>query len=540
MKNINSKRLALIGALLAPMLARGQEAVVTETTAPVAVVETPTATIETPAAPTVTPAEPTSEVVATPTAEAAAPVAPPEAPAVQLTELTPEAAAPAETPAVTTPAATEAPKAKDTLSVDFPDEDIRSILRNVADLFELNIVIPDTLQGRTSIKLRDVTWRQIFSVVLTPVNYTFIEEGNIIKVITVDSLALEPLTTEVFILNYARADEVLSSILPLVDSAGGGRVLVDKRINALIISERSSKLVKINPVLKSLDKATQQVMIETKFINVNISNIDNVGIQWDKAQATLFDSSNNSVYAGSGKDLKTYSDSLNYTTSVLSSLELKATLNILQKSGNTKLVSNPTVVTLNNTESFINVGVEYPIPSYTYNSERGSFEVSGFEYKPIGIILKVTPQINNENFIKLAVEPEVSSRDGVVDFSGAAIPIIKTSRTKTQVSLKDGHTLAIGGLIKETVIKDNQKVPVLGSIPLLGRLFKSDQHDNSRENLMIFITAKIVSADTAKPEDIFDPRQIKGAELKRSDIGGYRDSSNPFLPEVPETPAPKK
>jgi type IV pilus assembly protein PilQ len=541
MKNNNSKRLALIGALLAPVLARGQEVAVTETASPAAVVETQPVpapiTAETPVAASVAPAEQAPAVATEGVPSVAVPAEPA---AVQLTEIAPTPAGPTEVPATAATAGIAAPKLIDTLSVDFPDEDVRSILRNVADLFELNIVVPDTLQGRTSIKLRDVTWRQIFSVVLTPVNYTFLEEGNIIKVVTVDSLALEPLTTEVFILNYARADEVLSSILPLVDSAAGGRVLVDKRINALIISERASKIVKINPVLKSLDKVTEQVMIETKFISVDTDTADNFGIQWETAQGTLFDNNNTSTYAGSGRDLKTYSDSLNYTTSVLSNLQLKATLNILQKSGSGKVVSNPTVVTLNNTESFINVGEEYPIPSYTYNSERGSFEVSGFEYKPIGIILKVTPQINNDNFIKLLVEPEVSERKGDVNFSGASIPIIGTSRTKTQVSLKDGHTLAIGGLIKDTLTKSKQKVPVLGSIPGVGRLFRSDQDSSSRQNLMIFITAKIVSADSAKPQDIFDPRQIRDAEVKRSDIGGYRDSSNPFLPEVPAQPAPKK
>jgi type IV pilus assembly protein PilQ len=541
MKNNNSKRLALIGALLAPVLARGQEVAVTETASPAAVVETQPVpapiTAETPVAASVAPAEQAPAVATEGVPSVAVPAEPA---AVQLTEIAPTPAGPTEVPATAATAGIQAPKLIDTLSVDFPDEDVRSILRNVADLFELNIVVPDTLQGRTSIKLRDVTWRQIFSVVLTPVNYTFLEEGNIIKVVTVDSLALEPLTTEVFILNYARADEVLSSILPLVDSAAGGRVLVDKRINALIISERASKIVKINPVLKSLDKVTEQVMIETKFISVDTDTADNFGIQWETAQGTLFDNNNTSTYTGSGRDLKTYSDSLNYTTSVLSNLQLKATLNILQKSGSGKVVSNPTVVTLNNTESFINVGEEYPIPSYTYNSERGSFEVSGFEYKPIGIILKVTPQINNDNFIKLLVEPEVSERKGDVNFSGASIPIIGTSRTKTQVSLKDGHTLAIGGLIKDTLTKSKQKVPVLGSIPGVGRLFRSDQDLSSRQNLMIFITAKIVSADSAKPQDIFDPRQIRDAEVKRSDIGGYRDSSNPFLPEVPAQPAPKK
>ena len=131
---------------------------------------------------------------ATPTPPAASPAAP--APADKSTE-------PAVTVQGTEPTGAGVSRTHDTLSVDFPDEDIRTILRNVADLFELNLVIPDTLQGKTSIKLRDVTWRQIFEVILTPVGYTYIEQGSIIKIVSLESLAQEPVNTEVFILNYA-------------------------------------------------------------------------------------------------------------------------------------------------------------------------------------------------------------------------------------------------------------------------------------------------------------------------------------------------
>uniref|UniRef100_UPI004049F0E0 hypothetical protein n=1 Tax=Cephaloticoccus sp. TaxID=1985742 RepID=UPI004049F0E0 len=110
----------------------------------------------------------------------------------------------------------------DTLSVDFPDEDIRNILRNVADLFELNLVVPDTLQGRTSIKLRDVSWRQIFEVVLTPIAFTYVEDGNIIKVVSNDSLLQEPVSTEVFILNYGLASEIMPTIGFAGRSSGRG------------------------------------------------------------------------------------------------------------------------------------------------------------------------------------------------------------------------------------------------------------------------------------------------------------------------------
>jgi type IV pilus assembly protein PilQ len=136
------------------------------------------------------------------------------------------------------PAQSSVTRDKDTLSVDFPDEEIKTILRNVADLFELNLVVPDTLTGKTSIKLRDVTWRQIFHVVLSPAGYTYVEEGNIIKVVSNESLTQEPSTTEVFILNNAKAADIKPTIDGLVDAANGGKILVDARSNALIVTER--------------------------------------------------------------------------------------------------------------------------------------------------------------------------------------------------------------------------------------------------------------------------------------------------------------
>jgi type IV pilus assembly protein PilQ len=171
-------------------------------------------------------------------------------------------------------------RGRDTLSVDFPDEEVRNILRNVADLFELNLVIPDTLQGNTSIKLRDVTWRQIFEVVLGPVGYTFVEEGNIIKVVSQESLLQEPTTTDVFVINYARAADLLGSIQPLIDTAVGGRIVVNSRSNALIITERPSRLSRIRPIIEQLDKATDQVMIESKFIEVTDRNVKDIGVNW--------------------------------------------------------------------------------------------------------------------------------------------------------------------------------------------------------------------------------------------------------------------
>lgn len=544
----------------------------------------------------------------------------------------------------------------DTLSVDFPDEDIRNILRNVADLFELNVVIPDTLQGRTSIKLRDVTWRQIFQVVLSPVGFTYVEEGNIIKVVSNESLALEPVSTEVFILNYARAGDIMPTLTSLVDTAKGGKIVVDGRSNALVITERPSQMNKIRPIIEQLDKATEQVMIESKFVEVTNADIKNIGINWsslsgmqvgvgginqtwdrsrgqtreDGRDGTSGNTSNSSSDSTSSNESGTTSSSTNNaslsdnvlygtifpntptTTSlpsasvtmpatvssitgptgagdpvatttheglrvnateagttgatsssvasglsstassavnslfgltntastnrtasaVFSASDFNLIISALKTQNDTKLVSNPTIVTLNNTEAQINIGKEYPIPNYTYNQERGTYEVSGFNYRPIGIILKVTPQVNARGFIKLTIEPEVSSSTEAANFGTASIPIVTTRKTKTQVSLKDGYTMGIGGLIENSVTTGQTKVPVLGSVPLLGRLFRSDSKNDQMRNLIIFITAKTVPADGAPIEEVFDPRRVRQLEMKRSDLPGHRDGSDPFFPEV--------
>jgi type II secretory pathway component HofQ len=173
---------------------------------------------------------------------------------------------------------------RDTLSVDFPDMDIREILRNVADLFELNIIIPESLQGKTTIKLRDVTWRQIFQSVLDPVGYTFTEEGNIIKIITKESVNDEPTSTEVFLVNYAKASDIAPIVTSLIDPAKG-KMVVDVRTNSLVITERPTRFSRIRPIIEQLDRATDQVMIESKFVEVTDSDVKNIGVNWSSLAA---------------------------------------------------------------------------------------------------------------------------------------------------------------------------------------------------------------------------------------------------------------
>jgi len=470
---------------------------------------------------------------------------------------------------------------EDTISVDFPDEEVRTIIRNVAELYDLNVVIPDTLQGRTSIKLRNVTWRQVFEVVLEPLRYTYIEDRNIIKIKSMDELIEEPTVTRVFLINYAVADTLQGSLAPLIDASAGGRVQVDKRTNALLVTERPSRMNDIQAIIERLDRPNPQVMIESKFIEINDQDRSDMGVNWASLQGyqvtagpfnreyaaesgrtsdnsintditrergsdstnsssssfaipggfnsstsnTLQNIANNAFNTSVLGDLSWVDEVTRSDTAVFSADAFNVILSFLESNTDAKLVNNPTLVTLDGEEARLVIGEQFPIPSYTYNDETGSFEVSGFEYKDIGTILSVTPNVNSAGFIRLNVRPQLSRSDRVTSFGGAGgaeIPVIQTTETQSNVILKDGFTLAIGGLIEDLTTDSDNSVPYLSEVPLLGELFQSSTKVTTRRNLVIFITAKTLSPDGTTYKDIIDPRVLYQMDILESEIPGYQ------------------
>jgi type IV pilus assembly protein PilQ len=452
-------------------------------------------------------------------------------------------------------------KDTETITIDFPMEDVRNIIRNVADLYDLNVVIPDSLVGSVSVKLRDVTWRQVFAVVLEPIAFTFQEEGNIIKIRSRADMESEPLETRVFIINFAKAAEIQGSVMPLIETATGGKLQVDVRSNALVITGRPTRMNRIQEIIDILDKPTEQVMIESKFVEVVGRDSRSLGVDWQslssyqigagpfgrnysnvegrttsnradasQTRSSTLDSTSDirpSTISTSEANLRNMlwsGELLRTDSAVFSADAFNLVLSALERNNEVELISNPTVVTVNNTPAQINIGEEYPIPSFTYNKEQGVFEVSGFEYKPIGINLSVTPQINSAGFINLKIQPEISSRTGEVVFGGAAaatIPIITNRRTESTVTIKSGYTLAIGGLIEKTRENRDSRVPVLGSIPLVGGLFRSETKNTDSRNLIVFITAKILSASGATYRDVFSQRTLNEMGIKSRDLPGY-------------------
>ena len=419
--------------------------------------------------------------------------------------------------------------AEETISVDFPDEDVRTVLRSVADLFDLNLVIPDSLQGRTSIKLRNITWDQVFEVVLEPLGYTFVEDRNIVRIKSIQELIIEPVDTRIFIANYARAEELKESITPLVDASAGGNIQVDVRSNALVVKERPSRMSKIHEVIKSLDQPTEQVMIESKFVEVSNTEAQNIGINWSTLSdlsVALGETAVSATQGGLGGasaafDRNDDTGQAQAEGALLSAEEFEVIISALDTNNDVELVSNPTVVTLNNTSAKIAIGERYPLPEYAFNAQTGERQLTGFEYIDIGITLDVVPSVNSTGFINLNILPEVSAIGELVDIEGTQIPRINSRRTEANVTLKDGYTLAIGGLSSEDTNNNSTKVPLLGDIPGIGQFFRSKADLTTTRNLIIFITAKVLDPDDSDYRDVVDPRVLNEMNLVPSDLPGY-------------------
>jgi len=464
--------------------------------------------------------------------------------------------------------ATTAEQQDETISVDFPNEEIRTILRNVADMYDLNLVIPETLTGTTSVKLRNVTWQQVFSVVLEPAGFTYVVDNNIVKVRSRQELTTEPMETRVFLINSAHASDMMASLTPMIDTAQGGRIQVDNRTNALIITERPSHMNNIQEIIERLDRPTQQVSVEAKFVELQDEDNKTLGIEWNFDGTTLSsvgyayqyniahglgvigDSgalplrqvpiSANGVESGlngvlaSGTAITPSAPRRAADLAIFNQAQYDAVLRAIDTVTNARLVSDPTVVTLDNEEVTFVDGTQITIVYPTINNQTGQASPGEHEKLNVGITMRVRPQVTNNGFINLTVNPTVSRLDATTDsYFGGTYPRVDTRQlTDAKVSIKDGYTLALGGLIDDTDQKVVDKVPILGDLPVFGPLFQSTNTVKQHNNLIVFITAKTLNPDGATYREVIDPNLMIRTDVTDNEVPGFYDRSHPEVPGV--------
>jgi type IV pilus assembly protein PilQ len=396
------------------------------------------------------------------------------------------------------------------LSLNFQSIEVRSVLQLIADFTDLNLVASDTVQGDITLRLQNVPWDQALDLVLKTKGLDKRKIGNVLLVAPADEIAarerqelesqkqiaeLEPLRRELIQVNYAKAADIAKLFQSVTGSDPSavatvrGSVTVDDRTNSIIAYQTQTNLDELRRIVSQLDIPVRQVMIEARIVEASVDYSRELGVKWNGV-TSLGDSNftlNGAVGRGAavnlGASAPTSSIGIGFVTdNTILDLELSA----MEKSGNGEVVSQPKVVTSDKETAKILKGTEIPY------QEASSSGASTTAFKEAALSLEVTPQITPDNRVIMEVKVTKDEPDFANALNG--VPPIKKNEVDAKVLVADGETIVIGGVFSNTQTKSVDKVPFLGDLPYLGRLFRRDVITDRKNELLVFLTPRILNS----------------------------------------------
>ena len=437
------------------------------------------------------------------------------------------------------------------LSLNFQNIEVRALLQVIADFTNFNVVTSDTVTGNVTLRLKDVPWDQALDIIMQSKGLGVKKAGNVLWIAPKEELAakeqveleakkkiaeLEPLRTQSFQLNYAKAEEIAKGLRgESVGQSGGstgqntrilsarGSVLSEPRTNQLFVSDIPSKLEEIQSLIAKIDIPVRQVLIEARIVEaddsfgralgVKLGSTDLRGLHggipgYSVGGGNYVTIGNNYTNVGAqtnqGNTFNPGSQFVNLPAPVLSSGAAAATfglslfsaaanrflnleLSAMESEGKGKIVSSPRIVTADQQNASIEQGEEIP-----YNIATSSGATS-IQFKTAALRLDVKPQITPEGNVIMKLSVSKDSR-GVNTTAG---PAINTKRVETEVLVENGGTVVIGGIFMQDDHDQVNKVPLLGDIPVLGHLFRNTERVSNKTELLVFITPKIVTDRSA-------------------------------------------
>jgi type IV pilus assembly protein PilQ len=433
----------------------------------------------------------------------------------------------------------------DKLSLNFQNIEVRSLLQVIADFTNFNIVTSDSVSGAVTLRLKDVPWDQALDIIMQAKGLGMRKMGNVLWVAPTDEIAakdkleleaqntiqnLEPVRTQAFQLNYTKAVDVAAQLTASGATNNArllsprGSVIAEPRTNQLFVTDIGSRLEQVQQLINKLDIAVRQVLIEARIVEasdtfgkslgVRLGGSDLRGLRGREAGVSL--GGGNRLALGGSYDAVTgttgeSSAALNtintsfvnlpaigqggfspstFAISLFSAAAnrfLNLELSALEADGKGKLVSSPRIVTADQTKAMIEQGTEFP---YQQATASGATAVA---FRRATLKLEVTPQITPEGNIILDLDINKDSR-GETTAAGIAI---NTKHIKTQVLVENGGTVVIGGIFELIETENEARVPLLGDLPAVGNLFKTRQRTANKQEMLVFITPKVISDRSA-------------------------------------------
>ncbi|MBI3615894.1 MAG: type II secretion system protein GspD [Candidatus Omnitrophica bacterium] len=319
-----------------------------------------------------------------------------------------------------------------------------------------------------------------------------------------------PTVSEVFMLRYNRVEDIQGTLTAAL-TPGIGTLRFDKKTNTMVISDLPHRMPELRQLVNAFDQKTRQVFIEAQILQVTLSDNFDIGVEWQTIfknaalnqltlQATL-----PSAITSFGK----------MSIGTINKDQLSATVKALQRFGKTDVLSTPHIAALDGQEATIHVGTKEVYVTSTVSQGTSTATTSeSVNFIDVGIKLKVTPSINDDGFITMKIQPEVSSVARTVSTSqGNQIPVVDTSTASTSLMVKDGTTIVMGGLIKNRTAYTRSQIPLLGSLPIVGTAFRFKGDEDIKTELIIFLTPHLITGETpVGPPSNERPRPFKFKE----------------------------
>jgi type IV pilus assembly protein PilQ len=398
------------------------------------------------------------------------------------------------------------------IDVDYQAANLRTVLRQLAEIGGVNLVVDPSVPSEATVdlKLTQVPWYQVMDVILRSGQLTYELDGSVLRVLTLAArrselaaknetreeskkVILADLPTERFRLSYADAEEVAALLAALKYSEPNrGAVHFEPRTNMLIVQASAADLEQIRELVSDLDRPEPQVEIEARIVQTLNTSVRNLGVRWGVGGEVSSTLGNTTGLAFQNVDEFGANNSSGSIVglamgAINGAFNLDVALRALETEGALKVISTPRITTQNNMEAEVTQGVEIP---YQVVTTTGGVTSTSIQFKDAALKLLVTPKITPADTVIMNIALENGSPSDVLSEGGQ--PSIRTDRARTTVQVSDGSTTVIGGILATTDQTDRTRTPGLSRVPLLGWLFKNEADTNRAQELLIFITPRII------------------------------------------------
>lgn len=393
------------------------------------------------------------------------------------------------------------------LSIETDEVDVREIFKIISDEANVNLILADDVTGKVSVKLKNVPWDQALVLLMKAKKLGYTRSGNVLRIASLQEIQKEekdafdlqsqrrqnaPPKVRTVQVNYAKVEDLERQLKGILSKTG--TVVADARTSALIITDFDENIERAIKVVQSLDVPPQQVLIEGKIVEAQENSEESMGIRWglNGGNATLGGGANalrlgTNMNVTPGIGQQSFNFGLNLGTFDLLG-DLSATLALFEQEGKVKVLSSPRIVTMHNEKAVIEQTLQIPIRQ---TQQSAGPTITSISFKDVKLSLDVTPQVTNDGAVTMKIDMLREFPGSVADAVDGARPI-NSRKASTRVLVRNGQTAVIGGIYQNDMTQGETRVPGLGKLPVIGWLFRQTSQSDTRNELLMFLTPRIV------------------------------------------------